>query len=89
MRTRRWSSNHAYRDAARIDIRQRVERFYLSISEIFEAWVTRRQSPHTQRAYREDFMAFIRFLGTDWPKDAWRILAATVKDVMIECVRAC
>ncbi len=63
------------------DIRRQVNGFYLSIAEIFEAWVTRRQSPHTQRAYREDFMAFVKFLGIEWPDQAWRILTASIKDV--------
>lgn len=63
------------------DIRRRVERFYISIAEIFESWVTRRNSPHTQRAYREDVMAFIRFLEVDWPKQSWRLLTTSIKDV--------
>lgn len=64
-----------------LDTKRRVERFYLSIAEIFEAWVTRRQSPHTQRAYREDFMAFVKFMGIEWPEQAWKILTASIKDV--------
>lgn len=44
-------------------VKHRVDRFYSSMAEIFEAWVTRRQSPHTQRAYREDVTTFVRFLG--------------------------
>jgi site-specific recombinase XerD len=63
------------------DTKRRVEQFYLSIAEIFEAWVTRRQSPHTQRAYREDFMAFVKFMGIEWPNQAWQILKASIKDV--------
>ncbi|MCC6390703.1 MAG: hypothetical protein IT167_08875 [Bryobacterales bacterium] len=31
-------------------IRQRIPDFFSSIASIFEAWATRRQSPHTQRA---------------------------------------
>jgi site-specific recombinase XerD len=61
--------------------KHRVEKFYSSIAEIFETWVTRRQSPHTQRAYREDFMAFIKFLGIRWPDEAAKIIAVSVKDV--------
>jgi site-specific recombinase XerD len=64
------------------DVHRRVNRFYVSIAEIFESWVTRRQSPHTQRAYREDFMAFVKFLGIEWPDQAWKILTASIKDVM-------
>ena len=64
------------------DVRRRVERFYVSLAEIFEAWVTRRQSPHTQRAYREDFMAFVKFLGITWPQEAPNILRVTIRDVL-------
>lgn len=63
------------------DVHRRVNRFYVSIAEIFESWVTRRQSPHTQRAYREDFMAFVNFLEIEWPDQAWKILKASIKDV--------
>jgi hypothetical protein len=52
-----------------------------SIAEIFEAWVTRRQSPHTQRAYREDFMTFVKFVGIRWPDDAWKLVTVSIKDV--------
>jgi len=51
------------------DTRRRVEQFYFSVVSCFEAWVTRRQSPHTQRAYREDFMAFVKFMEIGWPKE--------------------
>jgi len=60
---------------------RRVERFYYSVGSIFESWVTRRSSPHTQRAYREDVMAFVRFLGLRWPEDAIDLLKASVRDV--------
>ncbi len=43
-----------------------VARFYGAVASIFEFWVTRRESPHTQRAYRDDVMAFARFLGWTW-----------------------
>src|SRR2546428_260258 len=61
--------------------KQRVGKFYSSIAEIFEAWVTRRQSPHTQRAYREDFMTFVNFIGIRWPEEAWKIVTVSIKDV--------
>ncbi len=32
-------------------VRSKVKRFYSSIAKVFEAWVHRRKSPHTQRAY--------------------------------------
>src|SRR5688572_6686607 len=41
-------------------VRQRVEEFFSSLASIFESWVSRRQSKHTQRAYREDVMAFVK-----------------------------
>jgi len=63
--------------------RRRVERFYFSLAGCFESWVTRRQSHHTQRAYREDFMAFVKFLGIEWPDQAWKILTASIKDVEV------
>jgi integrase/recombinase XerC len=66
--------------AATPDIRRRVEQFFSSIAEIFETWVARRKSPHTQRGYREDFMTYVDFLGIRWPDEAHLILSATVRD---------
>ncbi len=62
-------------------IHVRVEQFYMSVADIFEAWVTRRKSRHTQRAYREDVMSFVRFMRMDWKHDSVRFLAATIADV--------
>ncbi len=62
-------------------VRSRVERFYFSVAEAFETWVTRRSSAHTQRAYRQDLRSLIEFLGITWPNEAWRMLAASVADV--------
>jgi integrase/recombinase XerC len=59
-----------------------VEGFYNAVAEIFERWVTRRSSKHTQRAYRRDVMAFCEYLGIEWPDDATRLLAVTVADVL-------
>lgn len=59
----------------------RVERFYVSIAEIFERWVTRRKSTHTQRAYREDVMSFVQFVGIEWPRGAIDLLTVSLKDV--------
>ena len=56
------------------EVRDRVRNFYSSIAAIFEAWVARRTSPNTQRAYREDVMAFVKFLQLEWPKDAMELL---------------
>src|SRR5215831_5886151 len=59
-----------------------VQGFYDAVAEIFERWVTRRASKHTQRAYRQDVMAFVGFLGLRWPDDATRLLAVNVADVL-------
>lgn len=58
-----------------------VQGFYNAIAEIFERWVTRRSSRHTQRAYRADVMAFIEFVGIHWPDEPWRLLTVSVGDV--------
>lgn len=63
------------------EIEAKVERFYLSIAEMLERWITRRQSPHTQRAYRQDIESLFSFLGMRWPQDSARILQVTVADV--------
>ena len=62
-------------------VRKQAERFYYSVAEIFEAWVNRRKSPHTRRAYREDVMAFVQFLGIQWPQASFELLTATIRDV--------
>ncbi len=63
------------------DVRKRVEQFFFSVASIFEAWVARRQSAHTQRAYREDIMAFVKFMGIEWPGQAPQLLRVSVQDV--------
>lgn len=63
------------------DVRRRVEQFYASIASIFEAWVARRSSAHTQRAYRQDVAALIQYLRIDWPREDWRLLTVSVSDV--------
>src|SRR5579862_4753900 len=62
-------------------MRNRVEGFFSSVASIFESWVCRRQSPHTQRAYREDVMAFVKFMGLTWPDQATELLRVSVQDV--------
>lgn len=62
-------------------MREHVERFYLSVAEIFEAWIKRRKSPHTQRAYRQDVESFIQFMDFDWPAESWRMYTVSVTDV--------
>jgi integrase/recombinase XerC len=63
------------------EVKERVEQFYFSVAAIFETWVTRRQSKHTQRAYREDIMAFVNFAGIRWPEESARLLTVSIKDV--------
>src|SRR5581483_10902075 len=50
--------------------------------EIFESWVKRWKSRHTQRAYREDVMGFVKFTGIRWPQDSIELLKVPVTDVM-------
>jgi site-specific recombinase XerC len=63
-------------------VEKQAERFFLSIAAIFDAWVQRRQSRHTQRAYRRDVLTFGAFLGLLWPDEATRFLRVSVADVM-------
>lgn len=70
-------------------VRHRVEGFYISVAEIFEKWVHRRESKHTQRAYRGDVIDFVTFLGSthwpggfNWPEASWRLLQVSVGDVL-------
>src|ERR1035438_8207450 len=67
--------------AATPTVRKRVEQFFFSVASIFESWVARRQSPHTQRAYREDVMTFVKFLGIAWPDQSISLLSVSIKDV--------
>src|ERR1035441_7262307 len=63
-------------------VRQRVESFFFSVASCFDAWVSRRQSPHTQRAYREDVMSFVKFMGLTWPDEAIELLHISIRDVL-------
>jgi site-specific recombinase XerD len=63
------------------ETRERVEQFFFSVASIFETWVKRRRSRHTQRAYREDIMAFVRFMNIVWPELCALLLTASVPDV--------
>jgi site-specific recombinase XerD len=64
-----------------LETQARVEQFYFSVASIFETWVKRRRSRHTQRAYREDIMAFVRFMNIAWPEHCASLLTASVPDV--------
>jgi len=63
------------------EVERRVAHFYHSVGSIFESWVARRSSPHTQRAYRADVMAFVRWLGLAWPVQSLELLRASIRDV--------
>jgi site-specific recombinase XerC len=63
------------------EIERRVENFFHSVASIFEAWVNRRKSEHTRRAYRGDVMAFVQFRGWAWPGDAAQLLRVSIFDV--------
>ena len=67
--------------AATPELKDRLGRFYSQIAEIFEAWVARRGSPHTQRAYRADVMRFVEWRELEWPRDAAGLLEVSVPDV--------
>jgi hypothetical protein len=40
-------------------LRARAESFFAGVAELFERWVARRPSHHTQRAYRRDVLSFV------------------------------
>jgi site-specific recombinase XerD len=62
-------------------LHDRTEQFFLSVADIFESWVARRASAHTQRAYRQDVMAFTRFMQIPWPEGATALFHVSVRDV--------
>jgi site-specific recombinase XerD len=63
------------------EIAARVENFFHSVASIFEAWVNRRTSEHTRRAYRGDVMAFAEFCKFAWPDDSAKLLRVSILDV--------
>jgi len=63
------------------EVHARVENFYGSVAAIFDRWVRRCRSPHTQRSYRDGVMSFTRYLGLVWPAEAPGLLAVTIADV--------
>lgn len=52
-------------------MKSKVEQSCLSVAEIFELWLQRRESAHTQRAYRGDVMAFVAFMGSIRVPSGW------------------
>jgi len=63
-------------------VAEKVRKFYFSVADIFELWVRRRSSKHTQRAYRADIMSFVSFMEIEWPSDAIRLLKVKIADVL-------
>ena len=63
-------------------VEAQVRSFYESVALIFERRVTRRSSTHTQCAYRQDVMDFVRFLGIRWPDESTRLFTVSVADVL-------
>ncbi len=61
--------------------RKRVREFFFSVASIFDAWVNRRKSEHTRRAYRGDVMAFVLFMKWRWPEEAIECLSASILHV--------
>jgi site-specific recombinase XerD len=48
---------------------------------MFDRWASRSESPPTQRAYRQDVMKFVDFMGLSWPEDASMLRTVRVADV--------
>ena len=59
-----------------------VRDFYESVAAIFERWVTRGASTHTQRAYCQDVMDFVQFPGLRWPEESTRLFTVSVAEVL-------
>jgi site-specific recombinase XerD len=70
--------------------KENVERFYSNVAAIFETWIQCRRSSHTQRAYREDVLSFVRFAGIVWPEHSSALLRISIeqvqafRDIMLE-----
>jgi hypothetical protein len=63
------------------EVATQVRNFYASIAGLFELWVERRVSEHTQRAHRDDILGFARFMGWRWPDEASELLRVSIVDV--------
>lgn len=62
-------------------VEEKVRRFVLAVPELLERWISRRASPHTQRAYRQDLFTFIRYAEIPWPGEATDLFRITVAQV--------
>jgi hypothetical protein len=64
-----------------LSVEEKVRRFALGVPEMLERWISRRASPHTRRAYRQDLFTFIGFINLRWPDEAVDLFAVTVAQV--------
>ncbi len=64
-----------------LSVEEKVRRFVLNVPELLERWISRRASPHTQRAYRQDLFTFLAFAKIVWPTHATELFAVTVGQV--------
>ena len=64
-----------------VSVEERVRRFVLGLPEMLERWISRRASPHTQRAYRQDLFTFIAFAEIAWPVEAPALFNVSVAQV--------
>jgi site-specific recombinase XerD len=61
--------------------RERIQAFYCSAHDFLERWVARSQSKHTQLAYRNSIMQFVRFMEWKWPEESYRFFTVTIVEV--------
>src|SRR6266404_3984936 len=64
-----------------LSVEEKLQRFVLNVREMLDRWISRRSSPHTQRAYRQDLFTFIGFANLLWPDDAAALFGVTVGQV--------
>ena len=60
---------------------RKVEKFYGTVAEMFEAWLERTPNYHTKRSYHRGVKNLIEFLEIRWPEDSWKLLRTTVPDI--------
>ncbi|MFO0809002.1 MAG: tyrosine-type recombinase/integrase [Gemmataceae bacterium] len=64
------------------EVEGQVRQFVDSVAAIYDAWLGRRNSRHTRRAYDQDVMCFVRqFLKLQWPDRASELLRVSVQTV--------
>jgi integrase/recombinase XerC len=64
-----------------LSVEDKVRRFAQGVPEMLERWISRRASPHTQRAYRQDLFTFIGYADLRWPDEATALFAVSVAQV--------